>query len=288
MQRVLISFVLGILGIANAVANLSSTVPGFEISLVSEKESVVPGEVLWVGIHQKIPEGFHTYWKNPGTVGLPTSFEWKLPEGMKVGESIWPVPQISKMSIYDIWGYKEEALIITPIYVPDSYTGKTNITIQVGVQFMCCGKQCFPGFKDFSLTMPVQNDIKLKDNLSPFARQFSSVKKQKPKKLKHWDIKIDGDKESKSFKIHVHLKDREKEQLGVRSIYFLPYQRSVSSSKLQNCIATEFGFTIRAFEEEFSPEKVDKLQGMLVFYLDGKETRSPSIFEIDIPIQWKD
>ena len=25
--------------------------------------------------------GFHTYWRNPGTLGLPTAVEWSLPEG---------------------------------------------------------------------------------------------------------------------------------------------------------------------------------------------------------------
>ena len=42
-----------------------------QASLVSETESIQPGQRLLVGIRLQMDEGWHTYWKNPADSGLP-------------------------------------------------------------------------------------------------------------------------------------------------------------------------------------------------------------------------
>ena len=39
------------------------------------------------------PEGWHSYWKNPGDTGIPTEIDWQMPEGFHVGELRWPTPK---------------------------------------------------------------------------------------------------------------------------------------------------------------------------------------------------
>ncbi len=36
---------------------------------------------------------WHTYCKNSGDSGLPTSIAWELPEGVSAGEIAWPLPK---------------------------------------------------------------------------------------------------------------------------------------------------------------------------------------------------
>src|SRR5688572_10915548 len=42
------------------------------IELVSEVASIQPGSPFYVGLHLKHKEHYHTYWKFPGIVGVPT------------------------------------------------------------------------------------------------------------------------------------------------------------------------------------------------------------------------
>ena len=72
---------------------------GLEIALISEVKSIKAGESFTVGLHLKHHKGFHSYWKNPGVVGLPTSIKWDLPKGFTAGEIQWPYPELTMMAI---------------------------------------------------------------------------------------------------------------------------------------------------------------------------------------------
>jgi hypothetical protein len=71
----------------------SSEQPRVRIELVSEVEGVRPGTPFWVALRQTISPGWHTYWKNPGDSGEPTTLDWTLPSGTSAGEIAWPPPE---------------------------------------------------------------------------------------------------------------------------------------------------------------------------------------------------
>src|SRR5690349_11855167 len=52
-----------------------------DAELVSEVESIQPGQPFWVALRLKMEEHWHTYWQNPGDSGLATKITWNLPEG---------------------------------------------------------------------------------------------------------------------------------------------------------------------------------------------------------------
>ena len=39
------------------------------------------GKTVWVGLQLAHKPEWHTYWKNSGDSGLPTTLQWTLPEG---------------------------------------------------------------------------------------------------------------------------------------------------------------------------------------------------------------
>src|SRR5690348_9511984 len=61
--------------------------------LVAEPPSVAPGATLWLDLHLATQAGWHTYWRNPGDAGEPTTIDWTLPPGFSAGAIQWPVPQ---------------------------------------------------------------------------------------------------------------------------------------------------------------------------------------------------
>jgi len=67
--------------------------PRVRVELLSEVTSFTPGQTFWVGLHQRISPGWHTYWMNPGDSGEPPRIEWALPSGFTAGEIAWPFPE---------------------------------------------------------------------------------------------------------------------------------------------------------------------------------------------------
>ena len=41
--------------------------------LIFDRDTVEPGQSMRVGLHLEQDENWHTYWKSPGDIGLPTS-----------------------------------------------------------------------------------------------------------------------------------------------------------------------------------------------------------------------
>ena len=72
------------------------TTPQVRAELVAHApEGVVAGKPVWLGLKIEHQPHWHTYWKNPGDSGLPTTLEWTLPAGVAAGEIQWPTPKPS-------------------------------------------------------------------------------------------------------------------------------------------------------------------------------------------------
>ena len=63
------------------------------IDLISEVASIQPGTPFYVGLRLKHREHYHSYWKFPGIVGVPTDMVCSLPRGWKAGPLEWPEPE---------------------------------------------------------------------------------------------------------------------------------------------------------------------------------------------------
>ena len=62
-------------------------------TLYSDLDAIAPGQNFWLALELQPREGWHTYWRNPGDSGLPTTINWTLPEGFEAGDIRWPAPE---------------------------------------------------------------------------------------------------------------------------------------------------------------------------------------------------
>lgn len=125
------------------------------VNLVSEQTQIQAGQTFRAGIFQKIDPGFHTYYKNPGKLGLATNITWELPHGFEAGPIIWPVPQETTMSAYTVWGYENSALLLSEITVPANLKSGTMVELRARVTYMCCSTTCHPGATQVRLRLQV-------------------------------------------------------------------------------------------------------------------------------------
>lgn len=162
-----------------------------EIGLVSEVNSVRPGETLTLGLQIQQEPDWHTYWKSPGIVGVPTSLKWQLPPGFSAGEIQWPVPERVKMTVITAYGYKTtQPLLLIDIEVPEELEGDPDeITIRADGAWMTCERTCHPGYGTFSITLPVSASDE-PDWDTEWHPRFERERARHPEALAGWDASL--------------------------------------------------------------------------------------------------
>src|SRR5208282_4577771 len=75
-----------------AAAQVDSA-PKVHARLIAENGEVAPGGTVDIALEEDVREGWHTYWQNSGEAGAPTTIDWTLPQGWRVGAIQWPYPK---------------------------------------------------------------------------------------------------------------------------------------------------------------------------------------------------
>lgn len=128
---------------------------GLKLTLASENLAIVPGQSFRVGILLQHEPGWHTYWRQPGIVGVPTSMQWKLPAGFKAGPLEYPEPEATKMFRIRAQGYERDVLLQTEIQAPADLKPGMLITVAGQAAWMACGNTCHPDTVPLSMVLPV-------------------------------------------------------------------------------------------------------------------------------------
>ena len=163
--------------LASGVAQLETlteTKGPVDVQLATERTAIEPGRALTVGLIIRHDPGYHTYWRFPGVVGLATRIRWSLPPGFRVGPLRWARPERSRMASYGVWGYRRDVALLTEIIPPSDLIVGQCVEVRADAAWMACAKDCNPGFKSFSLRVPVAR----KSLARPSTRLFESMRRQ--------------------------------------------------------------------------------------------------------------
>ncbi|HJM94482.1 MAG TPA: protein-disulfide reductase DsbD family protein, partial [Candidatus Marinimicrobia bacterium] len=141
-----------------------------KVSLLVETAVAKAGTTVNVGLHLTMPEGWHTYWKNPGETGEATKVKWNnLPEGVTAGNIHWPVPE--KVESFDqfTYAYHHEILLIIPLELakdmkPGEYELNGTVT------WLECEETCLPGEKKVTAKLVVDDEEKMGEGADLFAK----------------------------------------------------------------------------------------------------------------------
>jgi DsbC/DsbD-like thiol-disulfide interchange protein len=263
---------IGVLGLvlgpgilAGAEAGKDEVPVSFE--LVSEVEAIRPGERFTVGLRLRHDPGWHTYWKNPGIVGVPTSIEWALPKGFRAGEIQWPQPEVVKMAQLDAYGYENEAVLLVDVEAPLELGGVEEVVLGAKVVYMACASSCHPGFKDLEMRLPVsaagggreldgEMHRLFKESRATFAEGFGE------------DWKFDAWREGENLYLKVRREPGGKGgEVGkvAERVYFFDLLGMVDSSVNQSVTVEgeEEGFVMELATASWGPKDAKFLEGIL-------------------------
>ena len=127
-------------------------------------DGVGPGKAVWLGLQLTHQPQWHTYWKNPGDSGLPTTLQWTLPAGLTAGDIAWPLPH--KIPIGNLANYGYEGTVLLPVplrlgadFKPPALASELEVRLQAS--WLVCRRECIPEEGSFALKLPLRGSTAL-------------------------------------------------------------------------------------------------------------------------------
>ncbi|MCC6248152.1 MAG: thioredoxin family protein [Rubrivivax sp.] len=150
---------IGLASVALAAAAAPQAVvstPQVRAELVAHApEGVAAGKPLELGLLIEHAPHWHTYWKNPGDSGLPTTLAFTLPAGFNPGEIRWPTPARLPIGPLMNFGYEGRVLLPVAVQVPAGFAGEA-LEVKLRADWLVCKEVCIPEGGDFALTLPAR------------------------------------------------------------------------------------------------------------------------------------
>jgi thiol:disulfide interchange protein len=129
-------------------------------------DGVHAGDTVWVGLQLSHQPHWHTYWKNPGDSGLPTTLQWTLPTGITAGDIVWPTPKRIAVGTLANYGFEDTVLLPVPLIItkdflssPSALSGR--LEIRLSAAWLVCRQECIPQEGNFVLRVPMQGSTAL-------------------------------------------------------------------------------------------------------------------------------
>lgn len=93
------------------------------------------------GLELTLAPGWKTYWRAPGSAGIPPSFNWSGSTNLAAVEVIWPSPHVFDLDGLRSIGYKERVILPLRITPTDK---KAPVLLKGDVQLGICETVCVP------------------------------------------------------------------------------------------------------------------------------------------------
>ena len=130
-----------------------------QASLVLAAETARPGDTVLAGVRLRMDPSWHTYWRNPGAAGMPTTVEWQLPSGVTAGAIQWRVPEKLPDEDLTTYIYKDEVVLLVPLKLAaDLRPGPLDLKAEVA--WLECNVSCVPGKASVQAVLNVGADTK--------------------------------------------------------------------------------------------------------------------------------
>jgi len=166
-----------------AVSPVPKNLPGnayVKVRVMSEETTLPAGGTGYIAIQVKVVDGWHVYWRNNGDSGAPVVVDWRVPEGVTIGECQWPVPKryAQPGDILD-YIFEGSVILIFPVTVSADIAPGTEITIGGYVQWLVCSDVCVPGAAEIRFPIGIRSASE-SGKQTPFAKVFAEERGQHP------------------------------------------------------------------------------------------------------------
>ena len=189
------------------------------LTLVGEHDALVPGVISWIGLHFRIHEGWHLYWRNNGDTGAPMQITLAASEGVEIGDIHYPAPRRHPVTggFLD-FVYEGEVTLLVPVRVPEDRRAGETIDVRASVSWLICNDVCLAGEGESSIELP----IRAQSHPTPRVPLFERARERVPRPMA--DAWADG----------IRVAWRAPRRLvitapGARALAFFPYESEANA-----------------------------------------------------------
>jgi thiol:disulfide interchange protein DsbD len=156
-MRAFAYFLISALAVSTGWAHAQSatvSTPQVQAELVAHApDGITAGGTLSLGLLIKHQPHWHTYWKNPGDSGLPTTLTWELPAGVTTSEIHWPTPMKLPLGPLVNYGFEDTLLLPVTVTVPSDFSA-SSLDVKLYAEWLVCKDVCIPESGEFALSVP--------------------------------------------------------------------------------------------------------------------------------------
>ncbi|MEZ5852060.1 MAG: protein-disulfide reductase DsbD family protein [Hyphomicrobiaceae bacterium] len=106
---------------------------------------------LLVGVEITMDKDWKTYWRNPGSSGVPPRLEWDGSQNLAGAEVLYPAPHRFPDREGDTIGYK--GAVVLPVLVTPKDASKP-VGLKLALEYGVCKDVCVPVQPSFNLELP--------------------------------------------------------------------------------------------------------------------------------------
>ncbi|SEM80660.1 protein-disulfide reductase DsbD family protein [Palleronia pelagia] len=135
-----------------AASSDPQTSPAVTARLITAQDGVPEGAgTLSAGLDLKLGDGWKTYWRSPGEVGIPPSIDWAGSENIAGVSFLWPAPERFTAFGIENFGYRDE--VVFPLRIALDRPG-APARLKALVSLLVCSDICVPQDFELSLSLP--------------------------------------------------------------------------------------------------------------------------------------
>lgn len=251
-----------------------------EVELISEVESIQPGQPFWVALRIKTEDHWHTYWQNAGDTGLPTDIKWQLPEGFSAGPIQWPYPNKILVAGMVNYGYEDETLLLTQITPPASLKTGASVDLVAKASWLVCQESCIPGDADLKLALPVADGTP--KIAVQWTQAFTNTRAKFP--IENSDWKFQAAIQNNTILIRATQPAWFKDQL--KHVTLFPEKGPIiQDAEVQKLRRVQNGYVLEIKRSTVSSELPARLQGVLVSSDGWRGAGSEKALRLDVAIE---
>lgn len=153
--------------------------------LVSEHEALPLEGSAWLALRLKMIPRWHTYWRNAGDSGLPTTIEWKDTGGLEISSFLWPVPQRLPVGPLTNYGYEGEVLLLLQVKPRKPFEEGRLVRLEALAKWLVCEDVCIPERGTVSIELVASAARSNKPTV--WKSLFESTRKRIPNSGEGWE-----------------------------------------------------------------------------------------------------
>jgi DsbC/DsbD-like thiol-disulfide interchange protein len=185
---------------AEPIATPWTTVETARVRLVAGRAET--SKMLVAGIEIEMTDGWKTYWRNPGSSGVPPRIEWAQSANLAGARVDFPAPARFADRDGDTIGYKKHVVLPLELTPADA---TRPIDLKLSLEFGVCKDICIPVEVTLALTVPADAKPFAQDSpvvaaLAQVPRSGGAVKPKDPV-LKSFKAALAGEKPTLAFDV---------------------------------------------------------------------------------------